>query len=176
MRVFTHGSNVNFQTSAREMYASDLHRLLQRRLQESTSLLLGTLDLNRQELKIYGTLVQAEISEEKNQCSFTFSLMNQEGEQTIEHSYEELLISHEARFDIIDDQKGNVEYGVLYISFLNEQTGEETTYFFADEKEVSNPLACVVQFWEKVHEVGRDIDFNLTGCIAHKVDFLRKNQ
>lgn len=176
MRVFTHGSMVNFQASAREMYASDLHRLLQKRIQQNSSILFGTIDLNHEELKIYGTLIQSEISEENNRCAFTFSLIDQDQEETVKHTYEELLISHEACFDIMDDHKGQVEYNVLYVSFLDEKTGEETTYFFADEHSVTHPLACVAQFWEQVHEVGRNTDFNLTGCIAHEVSFLRNKK
>jgi len=174
MKVFTHGSMVNFQASAREMFAEDLQRLFQERLREHSSILFGTIDLDQEVLNIYGTLIQAEISEDENRCVFTFSLSDGNEEKFVEQPFEELLISHEARFDILDEEKKQVEYSVLYVSFLSEETGEETTYFFADESGISHPLACVAQFWEQVHEVGRDTDFNVSGCAAHDLSFLRK--
>jgi hypothetical protein len=74
-----------------------------------------------------------------------------------------LLLSQEACFDILDDQKGRLRYRVIYLTFI-EHEGGETTYFIADGQGVSNPLACVAEFWQQVYEVGRDVDFNLSGC------------
>ncbi|TCS94942.1 hypothetical protein [Hazenella coriacea] len=176
MKVFPHGSNVNFQTSTREMFDSHLEQLLQRYM-EGKQILFGTIDVNNDELRIYGTATSVRINNENKECEFQYQL-NDDSHQSgqISVSFDELLISHEASFDLLDEDHGTVPYKVIYVTFENPETGEETTYFFADEKGVSQPLSCVVEFWSQVSEVGRDVNFELTGCTANEFSRLLKQK
>lgn len=164
MKVFTHGSNVNFQVSAREMVPSDLQNVFTRYMQKTDALLLGTIDLNRQELHQYGYVRTIQIDDDRFQCTFT-PFETQEVQQ-VTYETETLQISHEACFDVLDPKNGKLCYQVAYVTFENEQ-GDEKTYFLADAKPVENPLMYIAAFWEQVHEVGRDTDFSMTGCMAH---------
>jgi hypothetical protein len=162
MKVFTHGSNINFQCSAREITGSELERLIHEYQKEHPALLFGKIDLNQSEIYVYGTLKQAEINEDDDRCCFRYR--SEQGDGMEKHSFDQLLLSQEAHFDIIDEKKGRVFYRVLYITFMEEDTGKETSYFLADADGVSQPLACVAEFWQQVVEVGRDVDFTLSGC------------
>lgn len=162
MKVFTHGSNVNFQLSAREMYPADLEKVLSRYLHQAHKLLLGTIDLDRQELHQYGYVRTIQVDDQQFRCTF----MPFESTELSEVSYaiEDLQISHEGHFDVLDQQGEPFHYQVAYVTF--EDQGEEKTYFFADV-DVENSLMYIATFWEQVHEVGRDTDFSMTGCRAH---------
>jgi hypothetical protein len=174
MKAFSHGCNVNFHETVREMYAHTLERVLQDFLNENSSVLFGTIDLEKTELRVYGTCQSASVNEKENRCSFSY--VTPDGEQgTAEHPFEELLISHEAMFDIIDDTFGQVTAHVLYITFDRSSAGDELTYFFARRDGVTEPLACVAEFWPLVKELGRDVDFNMTGCTAYDLSQIRKS-
>lgn len=164
--VFTHGSNVNFQESAREMFLSDLESLLNQYLQASEKLLLGTINLERQELHQYGYVESFDIDQEQMRFRCVFTPFESSKVREVAHSLTDLQISHEAKFDVIDHKLGKLFYQVAYVTFEDHQ-GDELTYFFADGKRVENPLMYVASFWEKVSEVGRDVDFSMTGCQAH---------
>lgn len=162
--VFTHGSNVNFQESAREMFPEDLENLLNTYLARTDSLIVGTINTEKQELHQYGNVQAFTIDQDQFRCVFT-PFQSPESME-ISQSLENLLITHEAHFDVIDDQQGQVHVQVAYVTFDQIESGE-TTYFFADGQSIENPLPYVAAFWEKVSHVGRDIDFSLTGCKAH---------
>ncbi|MBA4492933.1 hypothetical protein ACFO25_08410 [Paenactinomyces guangxiensis] len=170
MNAFSHGCVVNFQESVREMFASDLDRLINDLLKQSDAVLLGTIDLEKEELHLYGHARTIQFDEQTNRCEIVFTTMEEQPGETIRYSLEDLVISHEALFDIVDEGKGQVSYRVLYVTFANPESGQETTYFLADENAVSHPLACVAEFWQQVSEVGRDVDFNLSGCSAYDLN------
>jgi hypothetical protein len=168
MKSFTHGMLFNFQEAAREMFARDINRKVNDYLAAYPQSLFGTIDLDSESIYVYGHLRQASFDEEADRCEFDY--VAAEGEQGVEScSYEELLITHEAGFDIIEEEDGSpLYYDVLYVTFMDDATGKETTYFIADEKRVNQPLAYVGEYWRQVSEVGRDIDFQMSGC--SKVD------
>lgn len=169
--IFTHGSNVNFQESACEMTPKDLDVLLKNYLTYSESLLVGTIHLNKQELYQYGIVQTAEIDPDSNQFHCSFTPIQLSDVQHLSHSMNELVISHEARFDVLVNEQEKTQYQVAFVTFNNEKA-KEITYFFADQQKVENPLEYIIAFWELVSEVGRDVDFSLTGCSAH--DFAKK--
>ncbi len=168
MRVFSHGSNVNFHQSTKEMFAPDLNRIIQSFKESTESLLFGSIDVTNEALYVFGRLQKIEIDESADLFSVSYQQMEDGINDHIERSFADLEISHEAIFDVIDEKKGRVQNRVIYVTFWDEEKNGEITYFFADEHRVSNPLECVVTFWEQVSNVGRDVDFNLTGCAAHE--------
>ncbi|MBA4601369.1 hypothetical protein [Thermoactinomyces mirandus] len=170
MKVFAHGCNINFQESVREMFVPDLKRLFEKALAESDQLLFGKIDLEKQEIIVYGRLKEIVFSEGKNDFVFTYQLQNCPENKEERQKLEELYLSHEACFDIVDEKRGTIPYRVLYVTFMNENSGDETTYFVADERGGSQPLACVAEFWQQVYELGRDIDFEMFGCTAHDLN------
>ncbi|SFI99891.1 hypothetical protein [Thermoflavimicrobium dichotomicum] len=167
MRVFSHGCNINFSESTREMFAPDLNKIIQQYIKDSDSVLFGMIHLEEEALYVFGRAQQVVIDEPNNRFAVTYMQMEKPLTENIELPFENLEISHEAIFDVIDEQKGQVQYRVIYVSFWDEGEKKERTYFFADEHLVSNPLECVAAFWEQVTDVGRDVDFNMTGCTAH---------
>ncbi|SEM72198.1 hypothetical protein [Lihuaxuella thermophila] len=170
MKVFSHGCVVNFQESTREMFSSDLDRLINNLIRQTDQMLFGTVDLDKQEVRLFGHVQAIRLDEESDRCEMSFTLLEETGAETVVHSIEDLLISHEALFDILDDVKGQVSYRVVYLTFADGEGGGEITYFFADANAVTHPLACVAEFWQQVSEVGRDVDFNLSGCTAHDLN------
>ena len=170
MKVFAHGCNINFQESVREMVISDWQRLLNKMLNEQKKTLFGKIDLEAEEIKVYGRMESFRYDEEDNHCSFTYRWIHEPKQEEEKQKLEELYLSHEASFDIHDEQFGSIHYRVLYITFMDEETGKETTYFFADEESVTEPLACVAEFWRQVSELGRDIDFEMFGCSAYDIN------
>ncbi|MFC7441346.1 hypothetical protein [Laceyella putida] len=163
MKSFTHGMLFNFQEAAREMFARDITRKVGDYLAEHPQSLFGTIDLGSGSIYVYGHLRQASFDEEADRCEFAYhSIEGDRGTETL--SYEELLISHEAGFDIVEDEGAPCYYDVLYVTFMDEATGKETTYFIADEQRVAQPLAYVGEYWQRVSEVGRDVDFQMSGC------------
>jgi hypothetical protein len=158
VKVFSHGCNVNFQTSAREMFFSDLETLLQRKKDQSQQLVMGILKPDKEQLAVYGLLIRCNL----NDVIHKFELEN----EMIEWNQDHFLLSQEAAFTIEDDRKGQVGYDVLYLTY--EDREGESVLFFIDEDAVTHPLACVVQFYEQVKDVGRDVDFSLTGCSANE--------
>lgn len=170
--IYTHGSNVNFQRSACEMTLSDLDQLLNEYLKNSEKLLLGTISLDTQEIHQFGYVQSVHMDSKKSQFVCSFIPMSSSEVQELTHPIDHLLISHEAHFDIIDEQQNTLRYQVAYVTF--EQSENELTYFFADAATVENPLAYVAAFWEQVTDVGRDVDFSMVGCSAH--DFAKKRK
>lgn len=152
MKIWPHGSNINFQVSAREMTFTDFERVMHPFL-ESESVIWGRMKPDKEEIWIYGPATNIEFNTVEHQ------LHTQIGEPlTLDLS--ELMISHEAIFDVIDDEKGKVTCSVLYLTI--EENTEEAVYFFVDKNQVTHPLACVVEFWPHVEEIGREMD--LSGC------------
>ena len=170
MKVFAHGCNINFQESVREMVISDWKRLLDKMLDQQDKTLFGKIDLEAKEVRVYGRLESFDYDEEGNRCTFSFQWMDEPKQEEENQKLEDVYLSHEASFDIVDEQAGPVHYRVLYITFMDEETGDETTYFFADEESVSEPLACVAEFWQQVWELGRDIDFEMFGCSVYDIN------
>lgn len=162
MKSFTHGMLFNFQEAAREMFARDLTRKLKEYLTEYPQSLFGTIDLETESIYVYGQLRQASVDEEADQCQFVYDAID--GQRLETRSYQELMITHEAGFDIVEDEGEPFYYDVLFITFMDEANGKETTYFIADQQRVAQPLAYVGEFWQRVSEVGRDVDFQMSGC------------
>lgn len=163
MKVFTHGSIVNFQESAREMFLADLEQLIVNYQEENKRMLFGTIDINKEELHVFGVMQQVHLNDKDNVCDWHFSLMDGE-EKTISHPLDSLQISHDAMFDLLDDAEQQVRYQVIYLTFNEDEDGQEVSYFLAKEGIVSDPLSCVVEFWQHVWEVGKDVDFTISGC------------
>ncbi|MGA8943468.1 MAG: hypothetical protein WB502_12270 [Thermoactinomyces sp.] len=170
MKVFAHGCNINFQESVREMFVPDLKRLFDKAFAEQERLLFGKIYLDKEEIVVYGYLKNIVFSEENNECLFTYQLKDRPGDREERQKLEELHLSHEACFDIVDEKQGTVPYQVLYVTFMEEDSGGETTYFVADDQRVTQPLSCVAEFWQQVCELGRDIDFEMFGCTAHDLN------
>lgn len=164
MRVFPHGNVVNFQSSVREMFADDLERLL-KRAGEGTSVLTGTIDAEEGTLHLYGRMSDIEIREQEDRFVIRFRTLEGDADRESVRSFESLMLSHEAHFDIEDPDRGTVRYSAYYVTFTGED-GREETFFFADEQSVSRPLDCIVAFWDHVRNVGRDADFESSGCAA----------
>ncbi|MCH5583614.1 hypothetical protein MK805_01335 [Shimazuella sp. AN120528] len=158
MKVFSHGSNVNFQISAREMFFTDLESLLKRKKEQSGRFVMGLLKPDKEQLVVYGLLTRYNL----NDTEHTFELED----ETIKWPQDQFLLSQEAVFTIEDERQGQVDYDILYLTY--EDSEGESVLFFIDENNVTHPLACVVQFYEQVKEVGRDVDFSLTGCSANE--------
>lgn len=163
MKTFSHGSNVNFHESTQEMTPDRLERIFHRWLEETNGLTMGTIHLEKEELRQYGRAIAVSLDGE--QITITFIPIDETEQQTIHHSLEDLAISHEAVFNIVDEAKGEVRCRVLYLTF--DAIDDELTYYFVDET-ASEPLACVAEFWQQVSEVGRDVDFTLSGCSANQ--------
>lgn len=162
MRVFPHGNVVNFQASIREMSAADLERLLKRVIERAT-VLTGTIDADEGKLHLYGRMNDIEVSEPHDRFAIRFRTMEEDVDREEVRPFEQLSLSHEAHFDIEDSNRGTIRYSVYYVTFTGED-GKEETFFFADEKSVSRPLDCIAVFWDQVREVGRDADFESSGC------------
>lgn len=158
MKVFSHGSNVNFQTSTREMFFPDLESLLQDKIRSAQRLILGTINPHKEQLFVYGQLNQVTLTESTN-------ILQTEDEELILDP-DQFLLSQEAIFTITDETKGQIDVEVLYLTY--DKSGEESIYFLFDEEMVTHPMSCVVQFYEQVKEIGRDVDFSLSGCTAHE--------
>lgn len=161
MKVFTHGSTFNFQESAREMFLTDLEQLIANYQEGNNRMLFGTIDIHKEEVHVFGVMKRINFKIEENICDLQFVLMDGE-ERTKSHFFDSLLISHDAMFDVLDDFEEKVRYQVIYITF--EDGDQEVCYFLAKEGIVSDPLSCVVEFWQQVWEVGRDVDFKVSGC------------
>lgn len=156
-KVFPHGNVVNFGESVREMNAKELLVKLNRIMKEKGSMLMGTISLDQQELHIYGQVESAVFDEQTKKIVFHFTSAG--GEKWEEARFlDDLYLSHEIHFDIQDRAYGLIRYEVWYITFHKDDG--ETTFFFADEDKVSQPLDCVVEFWKQGWEVGRDVDMN----------------
>jgi hypothetical protein len=162
LKVFTHGSVLNFQESAREMFLIDFQGMLKRYQQESDKVLFGTIDLGKEEICVMGHVQEALLNEENAACYFRFNRADGD-EETLLKDVHSLHLTHDAIFDIVDDEKGTVRYQALFMTFLAE---EEETYFFAAEEKVKESLAYVIDFWQRVNEVGRDANFSVVGCRA----------
>lgn len=176
MKVLTHGSNVNFHCSSKEMNFELLHALLLSKKEMSDILGIGILNHEQQQLQLLGDLSDIEIDEEKEIFEFSIIYLDEQENRCVETrrlNTDDFYMSHEAVFDIYDERKGKVAYSVIYLTFWDDNN-KEITYFLADLKQVEHPLSCVVQFWEKVREVGRDVDFELTGCTANELKEVRK--
>lgn len=156
MRVFSHGSNVNFQSSSREMFFPDLEKLLNHKLQTAKQLIFGIINPNEEQIMVLGSLAQITLTEDRH--SFEMK------EEKVELDHEQFFLSQEAIFTIQDEQRGQLDVDVLYLTY-NQGTGEQI-YFFIDEETTTYPLSCVVQFYPQVKDVGRDVDFSLSGCTA----------
>jgi ADP-glucose pyrophosphorylase len=174
MKAITHASVVNFQPSAREMYSHDLDRRINEWIDQKESIFLGTINLEKEEIRLFGRVQKVKIDEEADQFAITFTPMEETNFQTIEHSFEEFFMSHEALFDLVDEQDRKTQNHVMYVTFDDPETKGEITYFFVDEHAPVEPLAIAAEFWQQVSEVGRDIDFNLTGCMAHEMNNMLK--
>ncbi len=155
-KVFAHGNVVNFGESVREMTVNELLVKLNRKIEENGSTLMGIINLDLQELRIYGQIKKALFDEKTGRIVFQFNSADYEMEE--ERLLDDLYLSHEIHFDIQDRVRGLTRYDVLYITFYDEQ--DETTFFFADESRVSQPLDCVVEFWKQGWELGRDVDID----------------
>lgn len=175
MKIFTHGSMVDFQPSAREMFLPDLENLMLQMIREHDSILFGTIDLTKEEITLFGHIKDVKIDKEEGNFAIQFLSVEDHESDWIAYASEDLMISHEAIFTILDENDKEVKYRVLYVTFL-EENGEETTYYMAPEQKVTHPLACVVEFWKKVRDVGRDIDFTESGCTAQEIKKLLKKK
>jgi hypothetical protein len=174
MKIFSHGSIVNFQPSAREMFPHDLEGLIYHFISDTDSVLVGTIDLEISEIRVYGRAKSVQFNEPMDRVTFAYAFLDKPDLQVTQHALQELVISHEAVFDILDGGEQPILYRVLYVTFAEEEGEKEVTYFFAGEHTVEEPLAYVAEFWQQVTEVGRDVDFRLTGCAANKWDYLLK--
>jgi hypothetical protein len=172
MKIFSHGSIVNFQSSAREMFPHDLERLIYHFISDTDSVLVGTIDLEIGEIRVYGRAKSVQFNEPLDCVTFAYTFLDKPDLQVVQHAMKELMISHEAMFAILDKGKQPILYRVLYVTFAEEEGEKEVTYFFADEHMVQEPLAHVAEFWQQVTEVGRDVDFRLSGCAAHAWNYL----
>lgn len=150
----------------------DLEQLLQEYVAQTEQLLIGTIHLSKQELHQFGTVQTIRLNQTDGNFSCSFLPLQSSTVQQITHPLDSLLISHEAHFDVIDEQEETIRYKIAYVTFRDDKDSDEITYFFADGMKVAKPLAYVAAFWEQVSEVGRDVDFSLTGCTAH--DFAKK--
>jgi hypothetical protein len=174
MKIFSHGCIVNFQPSAREMFPHDLERLICHFLSDTDSVLVGTIDLEVSEIRVYGRAKSVQFNEPLDRVTFAYTFLDKPDLHVTQHAMRELVISHEAMFAILDRGEQPIPYRVLYVTFAEEEGGKEVTYFFAGEHTLEEPLAYVAEFWQQVTEVGRDVDFRLSGCAANKWDYLLK--
>lgn len=178
MKIFGHGRNHNYHTSTIEMNPEHLVPLVRSYLEPTAPLLFGKLDYDQMEIYTLGHLKEFEVKKDANVLAFSFTLLQEPKTDFIYQSIDELFITNEGIFDlIIQNENGEdkqVEYRVLYFTWLDEETGDEATYFFARDEIVPEPLACVGEFWPLVYEVGRDVDFMVTGCQANEMKEILK--
>lgn len=178
MKTFGYGSNLNGHISTIEMTATSFVPRVETYLQSSSEVLFGKLDFDQSEIYTYGLLKSFEIREEQDQVNFTFETLQDQTTQHLTENYQDLYLTHEAVFDLLfpieaeTDQE--VEYKVLFFTWVDFKSGEETTYFIASNDIVPEPLACVAEFWPLVSEVGRDVDFQKTGCHANEMKEILK--
>ena len=175
MKVFTHGSNLNFQTSAREVYATDLHMLLAPYQPAKQPVLVGAISLDKEEIYLYGYGKQMTVQPDDNWC-VSYRLPEENSERSLVHPVEEIVLTQEAQFDVIE--KGEtIRYQVFYLTFRDGE--EEITYFLAPSDTVEQPLAYVAEFYRHTADIGRDVDFAISGCHAYDFNRLlreRRNQ
>jgi hypothetical protein len=156
---FAHGSNVNFQTSTREMFFSDLTTLLQQKKEQSRRFVVGLLRAEKEQIAVYGALKSFVLNEDVH-------IFEIEDEDELRFDREQFLLSQEAIFTIEDERNGQIDVTVTYLTY--EEADGEIVVFLIDEAAVTHPLACVVQFYGQVKEVGRDVDFHVIGCTANQ--------
>lgn len=154
MKIWPHGSNVNFQVSSREMTFTDIQSLFETYFSQS-SLLVGMIDPDKQKIGSYGLLSDWNLEEEQLRLSLD------DGE-SVTLPLHHLTISHEAIFDVLDEKEDPLQLKVLYLSLYDSASEQENIYFFISEQQIAHPLAYGAQFWEQVKEIGRDMD--LSGC------------
>jgi hypothetical protein len=170
MKVFTHGSNLNFQTSAREVYATDLHTLLQPYQPSEGAILFGSISLEKEVIYLHGFVQQITIHPE-GEWRVHYQLNEKDEERQLVQPVEQIVLTQEAKFDIIEQEKPHT-YQVFYLTFQENEDEEEITYFLAPDEGVTEPLAYVAEFYRHTAEVGRDIDFAVSGC--HAFDLNRR--
>lgn len=168
MKVFTHGSNLNFQTSAREVYATDLHTLLQPYRPTDESILLGSISLEKEEIFLHGH-IQSMTVQPEGDWRVHYRLVETDEERQLVLPVEQIVLTQEAKFEVIE-QENPLVYQVFYLTFSKGE--EEITYFLAPGERVVEPLAYVAEFYRHTAEVGRDIDFAISGC--HAFDLNRR--
>lgn len=156
---FAHGSNVNFQASTREMFFPDLTALLQQKKQQSERFVVGLLRADKEQIAVYGNLDSFILNEDVH-------IFRIDGEDELSFERKQFLLSQEAIFTIEDERNGQIDVTVTYLTY--EEADGEIVVFLLDEAAVTHPLACVVQFYDQVKEVGRDVDFNVIGCTANE--------
>ncbi|QKG85129.1 hypothetical protein GXN76_12060 [Kroppenstedtia pulmonis] len=174
MRVFPHGNVVNFNASVREMTPPELERLLKKVMGESNSILTGAIHMDRGEVYVYGKVEDVSLNTSENAFIMT-ARTEEEQIHSSRFSLDDLWVSHEMYFDIEDPSSGVVRYPVFYVTFnqRGETEEEEVTLFFADDTRVSNPLDCVVEFWNQAGDVGKETQFISPGCSV-STDFKSK--
>ena len=163
MRVFPHGNIVIFEASVREMTGPGLDRLLKNVISDHAPVVAGLLDMDQQAVFVFGQAKQIRVDEQEDRVEVI--TQSEDGEENaISRTISDLVISHEVYFDI-EDASTVVRYPVFYVTFNKEgEASGEETLFLAPRDKVSQPLECVVEFWNQSGEVGRDVDFPAEGC------------
>lgn len=178
MKTFGHGSNLNGHVSTIEMTATSFAPRVEAYLQSYKEVLFGKLDFDQSEIYTYGLLKSFEIHEEQDRVNFMFETMQDQQAQHVTENYQDLYLTQEAVFDLLFPNEAEadqeVEYKVLFFTWVDFHSGHEKIYFIAPNNVVPEPLACVVEFWPLVREVGRDVDFQKTGCHANEMKEILK--
>ncbi|MCS1350195.1 hypothetical protein [Mechercharimyces sp. CAU 1602] len=154
MNIFPHAYVVNFDAVVREMDITKFEQLVTEYLGNYTSVLVGTIDLEEQELFVLGEAKKLELDSEAGMAKLHFDM--EEGARTWEEPLSSLVKSHDASFDIKEPEQGLMRVKVIYLTFDNGE--RESTWFFVDQDHLQNPLDYVVEFWRHVHHFGDDFD------------------
>ncbi|SDY29447.1 hypothetical protein [Thermoactinomyces sp. DSM 45892] len=178
MKTFGYGSNLNGHMSTLEMVADTFIPRVNTYLEMYDEVLIGKLDFDQNKIYQYGLLKSFAINEEEDHVQFSFETLHEKSLQLLTENYQDLYLTHEGVFDLLftmDDHKDQqVEYKVLFLTWVDFHSGEEKTYFIAPNHIVPEPLACVAEFWPLVSEIGRDVDFQKTGCHANEMKEILK--
>lgn len=178
MKTFGHGSNLNGHISTIEMTATSFVPRVEAYLESSSGALFGKLDFDQSEIYTYGLLKSFEIQEKQDRVNFIFETLQDQKMELLTENYQDLYLTHEGVFDLLfpneEEEDQEVEYKVLFFTWVNFKSGEEITYFIAPNNYVPEPLACVAEFWPLVSEIGRDVDFQKTGCHANEMKEILK--
>lgn len=164
MKVYTHGSHINFQQSAREIQLKDMVGILHPYLSQEAGCLFGNIMLENEEIYLFGELDEMSVDLQSEKWNISYRQADTEQITYIQYPFERFVLSQEAVFDVIEGEQ-QVSYSVLFLTFTDE-FAKEKNFFLAPQGVVSEPLAYVAEFWSVSSEVGRDMDFAISGCSA----------
>lgn len=117
----------------------------------------GTITVEPNAIYQYGYLQNIHVDEKKAQWTFVFLHAETDDEVRISVPLLGISLTHDIEFTIDDEQKGDVTYPVFYMNVAEKPREPSVTYYIGARDLVSNPLACIAEFYMRTHEIGKNL-------------------